>query len=90
MSFFYEIRSVDNSVLKRDGGFATQDAAKIEGRADPRRSRTLVSRTGRMLGASWWDRMRSRPRGNRLEKQTQNPSRKIAVVGEVFFLTSTL
>ncbi len=36
MSFFYEIRSADDTVLKRDGGFATQDAAKIAGRADAR------------------------------------------------------
>jgi hypothetical protein len=28
MAFFYEIRSSNNAVLKRDGGFATQDAAK--------------------------------------------------------------
>ena len=28
MSFFYEIRSADNTVLKRDGGFATQDAVR--------------------------------------------------------------
>ena len=26
MSFFYEIRSSDNTVLKRNGGFASQDA----------------------------------------------------------------
>jgi hypothetical protein len=32
MAFFYEIRSADNTLLKRDGGFATQDAAKIAGR----------------------------------------------------------
>ena len=25
MSFFYEIRSADNTLLKRDGGFASQD-----------------------------------------------------------------
>jgi len=30
---FYEIRSSDDAVLKRDGGFATQDTAKIA-RAD--------------------------------------------------------
>jgi len=29
MAWFYEIRSSNNAVLKRDGGFATQDAAKI-------------------------------------------------------------
>ena len=37
MAFFYEIRSADNTVLKRDGGFATQDAAKIAGREDARK-----------------------------------------------------
>ena len=34
MSYFYEIRSSDNTVLKRDGGFASQDAAKIAARED--------------------------------------------------------
>jgi hypothetical protein len=34
MAWFYEIRTSDNAVLKRDGGFATQDAAKNAGRAD--------------------------------------------------------
>ena len=29
MAWFYEILSSTNAVLKRDGGFATQDAAKI-------------------------------------------------------------
>ena len=29
MAWFYEIRSSNNAVLKRDGGFATQDAAKF-------------------------------------------------------------
>jgi hypothetical protein len=33
MAWFDEIRSSNNAVLKRDGGFATQDAAKIA-RAD--------------------------------------------------------
>ena len=32
MSFFYEIRSADDTVLKRDGGFASQDAAKMAAR----------------------------------------------------------
>jgi hypothetical protein len=34
MSFFFEIRSADNSVLKRRGGFASQDAAKMAARED--------------------------------------------------------
>ena len=38
-SRFYEIRSADDALLKRDGGFATQDAAKIAGRADAKRIR---------------------------------------------------
>ena len=37
MAWFYEIRSSDNAVLKRDGGFATQDAAKNAGRADAKK-----------------------------------------------------
>ena len=39
MAWFYEIRGTDNLVLKRDGGYATQDAAKIAGRADAKRIR---------------------------------------------------
>jgi hypothetical protein len=34
LAFFYEIRSADNTVLKRDGGFASQDAAKMAARED--------------------------------------------------------
>jgi hypothetical protein len=37
MAWFYEIRSSNNAVLKRDGGFATQDAAKIAGREDAKK-----------------------------------------------------
>ena len=37
MSFFYEIRSADNTVLKRDGGFASQDAAKMAARDDAKK-----------------------------------------------------
>ena len=37
MSWFYEIRSANNTVLKRDGGFATQDAAKTAGREDAKK-----------------------------------------------------
>ncbi len=29
LAYFYEIRSSNNTVLKRDGGFASQDAAKM-------------------------------------------------------------
>lgn len=41
MAFFYEIRSPDNTVLKRDGGFATQDAAKIAGREDAKKMKNV-------------------------------------------------
>ena len=34
MGWFYEIRDTNNSVLKRDGGFADQDAAKTAARVD--------------------------------------------------------
>lgn len=41
VSWFYEIRSADDTVLKRDGGFPTQDAAKTAGREDGRVARVL-------------------------------------------------
>jgi hypothetical protein len=37
MAWFYEIRNSTNAVLKRDGGFATQDAAKTAGREDAKK-----------------------------------------------------
>jgi len=40
MAWFYEIRSSNNAALKRDVGFATQDAAKTAGRADAKKMKT--------------------------------------------------
>jgi hypothetical protein len=40
MSWFYEIRDSDNAVLKRDGGFADQDVAKIAARANAKKMRS--------------------------------------------------
>ena len=37
MSFFYEIRSPDNTVLKRTGGFPDREAATEAARADAKR-----------------------------------------------------
>ena len=37
---FYEIRSADNAVLKRDGGFANQDAAKEAACADAKKMKS--------------------------------------------------
>jgi hypothetical protein len=39
MAFFYEIRSSTNAVLKRDGGFGSQDAAKMAARDDAKKMR---------------------------------------------------
>jgi hypothetical protein len=41
MACFYEFRSSNNAVLKRDGGFAKQDAAKIAGREDAKKIKNL-------------------------------------------------
>ncbi len=41
MSFFYEIRSSTNTLLKRDGGFASQDAAKMAARDDAKKMKNL-------------------------------------------------
>jgi hypothetical protein len=40
MAWFYEIRNSDNAVLKRDGGFANQDAAKEAARADAKKMKS--------------------------------------------------
>jgi hypothetical protein len=37
MAWFYEIRSSTNTLLKREIGFATQDAAKTAGREDAKK-----------------------------------------------------
>ena len=37
MAWFHEIRSSTNTLLKRDGGFAIQDAAKSAGREDAKK-----------------------------------------------------
>jgi hypothetical protein len=41
MAYFYEIRSADNTLLKRDGGFPTQDAAKTAGREYAKKMKNL-------------------------------------------------
>jgi hypothetical protein len=51
VAFFYEIRSADNTLLKRDGGFATQDAAKVAGRADAKKIKDSHQPGGPDVGA---------------------------------------
>jgi hypothetical protein len=41
MSYFYEIRSSDNTVLKRDGGFPDREAATEAARADAKRLKAV-------------------------------------------------
>jgi hypothetical protein len=41
MAWFYEIRSSNNALLKRTGGFPTQDAAKIAGREDAKKMKSI-------------------------------------------------
>lgn len=50
MAWFYEIRNSDNAVLKRDGGFATQDAAKIAGLEDAKRMKAARLPEGPRIG----------------------------------------
>jgi hypothetical protein len=50
MAWFYEIRNPNNTVLKRDGGFATQDAAKIAGRADAKKIKNTRQPGGPNVG----------------------------------------
>ena len=41
MSFFYEIRSADNALLKRDDGFGSQDTAKMAARDNAKKMKNL-------------------------------------------------
>jgi hypothetical protein len=41
MAYFYEISSSTIAVLKRDGGFSTQEAAKIAGREEAKKLKSL-------------------------------------------------
>ena len=50
MGWFYEIRDTNNSVLKRDGGFADQDAAKTATRVDANKMRNSSRRDKSDIG----------------------------------------
>ena len=50
VAFFYEIRSADNTVLKRDGGFATVDAAKVAAREDAKKIKNSSRPDGPSVG----------------------------------------
>ena len=41
MAWFYNIRRSNNTALKRDGGFPTQDAAKFAGREDAKKMKDM-------------------------------------------------
>jgi hypothetical protein len=53
MAYFYEIRSADNTLLKRDGGFADVEAAKSAAREDAKRMKhdpkLGVAQVGRIM-----------------------------------------
>ena len=50
MAWFYEIRGSDSTVLKRDGGFATKEAAKITALADAKRMKNPPEPVKRTIG----------------------------------------
>ena len=50
MAFFYEIRSSTNTLLKRDGGFASQDAAKMAAREDAKKMKAAPKSERRDVG----------------------------------------
>jgi hypothetical protein len=51
IAFFYEIRSPDNTVLKRDGGFPDRETATEAAREDAKRMRAVPKppQAGRIL-----------------------------------------
>jgi hypothetical protein len=63
MAWSYEIRSSNNAVLKRDGGFPTQDAAKVAGRKDAKKMKNLRQPDKPDVGRIMVVRIRRSPRG---------------------------
>jgi len=57
MSFFYEIRSTTDTVLKRDGGFPDREAATVAAREDAKKLRLSkhlgVPMVGKILVGGW-------------------------------------
>jgi hypothetical protein len=51
VAWFYEIRSSNNALLNCDGGFATQDAAKVAGRADAKQIKNSRQLGGPSVGS---------------------------------------
>ena len=51
MASFYEIRSSNNLVLKRDGGFVSQDAAKTAGTEDAKKMRNVRQPNSPVVGS---------------------------------------
>jgi len=49
MAFFYEIRSADNTVLKRDDGFASRMQRRWQRERDAKKMKNSRQRTGQML-----------------------------------------
>jgi hypothetical protein len=50
MAWSCEIHGPNNTLLKRDGGFATQEAAKIAGRADAKKIKNSRQPGGPSVG----------------------------------------
>jgi hypothetical protein len=50
VSYFYEFRTADNIVLKCDGGFASQGAAKMVAREDAKKIKKSSPQTGPCVG----------------------------------------
>lgn len=59
VAFFYEIRSPDNTVLKRAGGFPNREAAKMAAREDAKRMKAVSKppTVGRILVRQSADRL---------------------------------
>ncbi len=50
VAWFYEIRDSNDTVVKRDGGFADSDAGKIAARADAKKMKTSRQPTKANVG----------------------------------------
>src|SRR5260221_9649778 len=74
MEWFYEIRDTNNSVLKRDGGFADQDAAKTAARVDANKMRNSSQPDKPDIGRILVGQNVEKPRRQILRSKIRHPS----------------
>jgi len=76
MAWFYEIRDSDDAVLKRDGRFADQVAAKIAARADAKKMRSSSQPDKSTISRILVGQNAQKPKRQALPSKVRHPSNR--------------